>query len=147
AQLMRALNRPSPRPAELVVDRINGEYHTIMEAVRNAKPWDRVLVKEGVYRCAVAIERPVEIVGIGDRDKIVLEVDDQNSILFRAEQGRIAHLTIKHLGTCCSAVNVTQGRLRLEDNDITSGGLSCISIQGAARPIVRGNRIHDGRQE
>ncbi len=44
-------------------------------------------------------------------------------------------------------MKITRGRLELEDCDITSRGLSCVSIQHGAEPLVRGNHIHDGRQE
>ena len=132
---------------QIEVDPNNPECNTVMAAVRMAGTDYRVLVKEGIYRESVVIDKPIEIVGQGDRKKVIIESTNRNAILFEAAHGRIANLTIRNVGTEHSAVKITKGRLELEDCDITNRGLSCVSIQHDAQPVVRRNDIHDGRQE
>jgi parallel beta-helix repeat protein len=153
AQLARAFERPAPRPSVLRVNPANGKYRTIESALRAAKRWDRIEVAEGVYTEAITIDTCVDIVGRGDRERIVVQAVNEDVISFQADRGRIANLTIRKLGEEIdgrrfgSGVHVTRGLLLLEDNDISSTGLSGVSVQGAAWPRVRGNRIHDGRNE
>jgi parallel beta-helix repeat protein len=139
AQVANAVIRV--RPADL-------KYNTIMAGVQAADEGDRVLIEEGRYEESVVLHKPVEIAGVGDREKVVLECAYDNCILFDAAQGRISNLTIRYTGNGeHSAVKITKGRLLLEGCDITSRGLSCVSIQNDAVPTVRGNRIHGGHQE
>jgi parallel beta-helix repeat protein len=124
------------------------KYNTIMAGVLAAGEGERILIEEGAYEGSVALHKPVEIVGIGNRERIVIECSNDNCFLFDATQGRISNLTIRYTGGGeYSAVKITKGRLLLESCDVTSRGLSCISIQYDAEPTVRGNRIHGGRQE
>ena len=60
--------------------------------------------------------------------------------------GRVANVTLRQLGGAFFGVDIAQGRLDLEDCDITSRGLSCVAIHGGADPRLRRNRIHDGKQ-
>jgi parallel beta-helix repeat protein len=149
--LVRALEAPAQEPSVLTVDRSHGPYRSIMAAIRAAESGDLIEVAEGVYDEAVVIDRSVAIEGRGDRERIVVQRVNENVISFQTGKGRIANLTIRKLGEGeprrGSAVHITDGRLLLENNDISSTGLSCVSVRGAARPVLRANHIHSGRQE
>jgi F-box protein 11 len=145
-ELLVALRPKAVTPAELRVGS-NERYEKITAALEGARPWDRVVVSEGIYREAVSIDRPVEMIGLGDFRKVVIESSSDNVISVQAEQGRIANMTVRHVGNCCSGIKITNGRLVIEGNEVTSSGLSCISIQGGAWPSIRHNRIHGGNQE
>ena len=153
AQLARAFEQPAPRPSVLRVDPARGTYRTIGAALADAKRWDRIEVAEGVYTEAVSIDTCVELVGDGDRGRIVIQAVNENVLSFQADRGRIANLSVRKLGEEIdgrrfgSAVHITRGLLLLEDTDLSSTGLSCVSVQGAGWPVVRGNRIHSGRNE
>jgi len=146
ADLLDAVDVNPAAPGELRVGP-NEQYSTIRAALDAARVWDRVVVTEGIYREAVSIDRPVEIIGLGDRRNVVIEASSDNVITVQADQGRIANVTVRHVGNCCSGIKVTNGRLVIERNDISSSGLSCISIQGGAWPSIHHNRIHGGNQE
>ena len=146
ADLLDAVGQKADAPTELRVG-VDEPYTTIASALDAARPWDRVVLTEGIYREALAINRPVEIVGLGDSRKIVIESDSDNVMTVQADQGRIANVTVRHVGACCSAIKITNGRLVIERCDVTSSGLSCISIQGGAWPSIHHNRIHGGNQE
>jgi F-box protein 11 len=126
----------------------NEHYTTITAALDAARAWDRVVVTPGIYSEAISIDRPVEIVGLGDScSDVVIESSSDNVISVQADQGRITNVSVRHTGTCCSGIKVTNGRLVIEGCDVTSRGLSCISIQGGAWPSIHDNHIHHGRQE
>jgi F-box protein 11 len=62
-----------------------------------------------------------------------------------AEIGRIANLTLRQVRSYeWYGVDIAQGRLDLEDCDISSKGNSCVVIHSGADPRLRRNRIHDG---
>ena len=61
--------------------------------------------------------------------------------------GMVRNLTLRQGGGGkYYAVDIGQGRLVLEDCDITSQSLSCVAVHGGADPQIRRNCIHDGNQ-
>jgi F-box protein 11 len=135
-------------PPTLVVDAFHrGDYCSIGEALAAAKPGDRILVRPGLYPEGIVIQKPVEIIGDGELGEIVVEAEGRHTVLFQASMGRIANLTLRQAAGqgkwCC--VNIAQGRLDLEDCDITSLNAACVVIHGNADPRIRRNRIHDGK--
>jgi parallel beta-helix repeat protein len=145
-----AARGPSPKsePPTLVVDALHrGDYSTLTEALKEAKPGTRILVRPGLYREGAVIDKPVEIVGDGERGDIVIEASGKNTVLFQANMGRITNLTLRQAGGGkWFCVDIAQGRLDLEECDISSQSLSCVAIHGGADPRLRRNRIHDGKQ-
>jgi F-box protein 11 len=147
-----AAERPSvvkQEPPTHVVDPLHrGDFPTITAAIRAARPGDRILVRPGLYRESVVLDKPLEIIGQGPVEEIVVEVQDADVILFKANIGRVTNLTLRQLGgkKVWYGVNIDQGRLELEGCDITSRSGSCVAIHDGADPRLRGNRIHDGKQ-
>jgi F-box protein 11 len=142
---------PSPKtaPPTCVVDpRSPGSHATLAEAIDAVSPGGRILVRPGRYRESVVIEKPLEIVGDGERSDIVIEAYDRPVILFRATMGRVTNLTLRQLqGASAFAIDIAQGRLDIESCDITSMSLACVAIHEGADPRLRRNRIHHGREQ
>ena len=144
---------PQPTPAAktkqptVIVDQNNrGDYATITEALETVKAGTRILVRPGLYKESIVVDKRVEIIGDGERSKIVIAAHRRNAIFFTAENGRVVNLTLRQLGGgCWYCVNIAQGELELEDCDISSKTGSCIAIHGRADPTLRRNRIHDGK--
>ena len=141
---------PSPQtePPTLVVDGMHrGDYTTLTEAVAAAEPGTRILVRPGYYDGRVVVNKPLEIVGDGPRDEITLRAEGANVVLFQTTMGRVANLTLRQEGGGkWYGVDITQGRLQLEDCSISSQSLACVAVHGSADPVVRRNRIHHGKQ-
>jgi F-box protein 11 len=140
-------------PPTVVVDRQgNGDYVTITEALKAVKSGTRILIRPGVYKEGIVIDKSVEIIGDGERNKIVIEASDKDTVLFETHYGRLANLTLRQAGgkwwkiiDYWYAVKIAQGKLNLEDCDISSkGSLACVNICGGADPLMRRNYIHDG---
>lgn len=134
-------------PFTRIVDALyRGDHATLTEALEAAKPGDRILVRPGLYKEGVVIDKPVEIVGDGELGEVVVEASGKNVVLFQANMGRIANLTLRQTGGGdWFCVRIGQGRLDLEACDITSQSLACVAIHGGADPRLRRNRIHDGK--
>nr|QNO48901.1 hypothetical protein MOGPJHGO_00003 [Methanosarcinales archaeon ANME-2c ERB4] len=143
--------RPTAKtePPIRVVDPMHhGDHTTITEAIEAANPGDRILVRPGLYREGVVIEKPLEIIGDGDPGEVVVEAKGKDALLFKTTMGRVTNITLRQMsGGYWFGVDIAQGRLELEECDITSHGLACIAIHGGADPRLRRNRIHDGKQE
>lgn len=139
---------PKNEPPELVVDQTDrGHYRTIADAINAANPGDRIFVLPGIYEEAIVIDKPLEIIGRGRREEIIVQASGQNTVSFKTTLGRVVNLTLKQIGGGSDwfAVHIAQGRLELKECDISSESSSCVAIQGGADPRVVSNRIHDGR--
>ncbi len=154
----RTVNPPTPTVAlgedvqTLVVSAMGrGQYRTISEAMKAAKNGAKILVKEGIYQEGLVIDKPLEIIGDGQTNKIILEYSDGACILMQTDYAKVKGLTVCGQaglkGKKYFAVDIPQGCLVLEDCDITSDSLSCIGIHGlTAKPRISRCKIHDGKQ-
>lgn len=135
------------KPITMMVDQQGkGNYATISDALTAAQAGSQIFVQPGMYKEGILIDKPVEIIGVGERNDIVIEATGKDAVLFKADKGRVANLTLRQTGSDkWYGVNVTQGRLELVDCDISSQGSACVAIHGSADPILRRNRIHDGK--
>uniref|UniRef100_UPI0040579F92 right-handed parallel beta-helix repeat-containing protein n=1 Tax=Candidatus Electronema sp. TaxID=2698783 RepID=UPI0040579F92 len=133
-------------PPTVVVDAWHrGDYATITEALKAVKAGTRILVRPGLYIEGIVIDKTVEIIGDGERSEIVIQASGKETVLFKADNGRIFNLTICQAAVKrCITVDITQGRLELEDCDISSQGSTCVVISGSANSLLRRNLIHDG---
>ena len=90
------------------------------------------------------VRKPLEILGDGPVSEIVIRARRADALLFQANTGRVANLTLRQAGGRGKwfGVNITQGRLDLEGCDISSQSLACIAIVAGADPRLRRNKIH-----
>ena len=127
----------------------DGHYLTIGEALRDAASGARLLVKPGRYEESLVLDKPVEIVGDGRREEIVVASAGASCVRMQAARAVVRGLTLRgragDAGEESFAVDVPQGRLLLEDCDVSSETLSCVGIHGsAADPLLRRCAIHGG---
>lgn len=143
-------HRPEPKTEvpTLVVDALHrGDFTTVTEALETARPGARILVRPGLYREGVVIDKPVEIIGDGEQADIVIEASGKPVVHFKSSMGRIANLTLRQTGGGkWFGVDIAQGRLDLEECDISNQSLACVAIHGGADPRLRRNRFHHGAQ-
>jgi F-box protein 11 len=142
--------RPGPSaktepPTHIVHPMHRGDFATISAAIQAANPGDRILVYPGLYEEGLVIDKPLEIVGVGGPDEVIVQTKD-NVLLFKTTMGRVANLSLRQFGEIYQyCVDISQGRLELEDCNITGPGSSCVAIHAGADPRLRRNRIHDGK--
>lgn len=126
-----------------------GDYVSIGEALKNAAPGARLLIRPGVYEEGIDIDKQVEIVGDGPPEKIIIVAAASSCIRMRADRARVSGLTLRGVagdgGDGFFAVDVVQGRLLLEECEVTSETLSCVAGHGnSTEAIIRRCRIHGG---
>ena len=138
---------PKTEPPTHVVDPMHREdFATISAAIEAANPGDRILVRPGLYDEGLIIDKPLEIIGDGEPGEIVIHATGQDCVLFQTNMGRMANLVLRQMGGGeWYGVEISRGRLVLEDCDITSQSLACIAIHDGADPRVRRCAIHDGK--
>ncbi len=125
-------------------------YRSIGDALRAAAAGTRIVVRPGVYRESVALDRDVEITGDGPVDEIVVESVEASCVRMATAQATIRNLTLRLTAEPAAAlpcVDVPRGRLVLEGCVVTSGSLACVAAHGAeAEAVLRGCTIRDGAQ-
>jgi F-box protein 11 len=133
-------------PPVILVDPLRAASpKTISEAIANANPGDRILVRPGYYSETLFIDKPLEIIGDGPLSAIVVETTAASVVIFKSSIGRIANLTLLKSGPSNEfAVDIAQGNLELQYCDISSKSGTCIGIHDGADPRLRGNVIHGG---
>lgn len=151
APMPPGLSSPSiPLTPTIVVSKgSDGQCATIEEAIRNARPGTRILVKPGLYREPLILDKNVDIIGEGSRSEIKIECTDGNCVRMQAAKALVRGVTIRAVGRGTKerfAVAIPGGELKLEDCDVSSDSLACIGIHGStANPSFVGCRIHAGK--
>jgi len=139
---------PAPKTASplRIVDPLHrGDHPSISAAIKAAQPGDQIVVRPGFYQEGLVIDKPLEILGEGSHGEVVVQAKGRDTILFKTTMGRVANLILRQVGDGdWYGVNITQGRLELEDCDINGQGVACVGIRGGADPRLRRNRVHDG---
>jgi parallel beta-helix repeat protein len=130
-----------------------GDFTSIVGAVARAPGGARIVVHPGHYRESVRLDKPLEIIGTGNVEDIVIESGEDEPIVFDTNIGLVRNLTLRQVkkfdpsaSNKMSAVWIKQGRLELEDCDITSSDGPCILVSKSSDPRIRRNRIHDSQQ-
>ena len=138
--------RLKPPIRTLVVDASHpGCFTTVSDALKAAKAGDRLLVRPGFYSEGIVIDKPVDIIGDGEPGEVILEAIGEDTVLFQANRGRIANLTLRQMGGGkWHCVDIAQGRLEVEGCDIFGCSLACVAVHDGADPRIRRNRIHHG---
>jgi F-box protein 11 len=134
-------------PKTWVVDPFpnRGDFQTISAAIQNASAGQRVLIRPGLYREAIVLEKPLEIIGDGPREEIIIEANNRRTLDFKTDFGRVANITLRQSGGDHFCVGIGQGRLDLDGCDISSQTQACVGIYGGADPRIRRSRIHDSK--
>ncbi len=133
-------------PTHVVDPYERGDFVTVREAIDAARPGDRILVRPGLYQEGLVIDKPLEILGDGPLADIEIRAHSADAILFKANIGRVANLTLRQAGGDGSwhGVDIVQGRLELEGCDIASDSLASLGIRNGADPRVRRCTVHRG---
>lgn len=140
---------PSQTASVIVVSASgDGDFTTINEAIKVARPGAQLLVRPGIYNESITIDKPLEIVGDGPVENIIIRSVDSNCIQMLADQAGALGLTLRsrsvRSGKGFFTVDIARGQFRLEACDISSDSLSSVAIHGAAaEPIIKRCRIHD----
>lgn len=122
------------------------DHPMITKAIEAANPGDRILIRPGLYREGLVMDKPLEIIGEGSPGNVVVQARGKSALLFQTTMGLVTNLTLQQMeGGEWHCVDIAQGRLDLKGCDITSQSRACVAIHGGADPRLRCNRIHGGK--
>jgi parallel beta-helix repeat protein len=128
-----------------------GQFTSIREAIKHATPGARIEVRPGLYREALVIDKPLQLIGTGPADQVIVESDDNTCLKMHTLHATVQGLVLRggsQVGkTRHHVVDIPKGRLVLEDCRILSGALSCVAVHGAsAHPVLRRCTIRHGKE-
>ncbi len=159
AALQRHLNPAPPvssSPAipsdAVIVAKIGpADYRTITSAIQNSPEGVQIVVRPGLYRESLVLDKAVEILGDGPIMDIVLESIDGPCLWMQTDYAVMRGLTLRSragmVGKEAYAVKIPQGRLVLENCDITSDSWACIAVHNTGTdPIIRSCFLHNSEE-
>jgi serine/threonine protein kinase len=137
-------------PILVVSKQEEGHFKTINEAIAHAFPGTRILVRPGLYHEGLVLNKRLEIVGDGPLSDIFLETTSSSCILMQTDYAMVRGLTLRGRSGLerkeFVTVDIPQGRLVVEECDISSDTLACIAIRGTkTSPVIWRCQIHDGK--
>lgn len=133
----------------IVVSPAGGQYTTISGAIRDAPPDTLILVKPGYYYEGLVIDKRIKIKGDGPREQIIVESRHTSCIQMQTDDAALVQgLTLRCRATLTNqkmhAVEISMGRLKLIECDITSDTKACVAISGrSTRPEIQSCWLHD----
>ncbi len=142
---------PSPEvagPAGLHVAAAGGrDYRDLQDAIDAATAGTTIYVHPGTYTRGIVIDKTIEIVGLGDRDRIRIEVSGSDVVWFQGGDGRLANMTLRQQGDGnWYGIDVSAGSPIIENVDVSSQSLAVVAIHDGANPLVRDSTVHDGAE-
>lgn len=137
----------TPKTQVTVAPYGSADYRSISEALASVSAGSTIIVKPGQYHQSLVLNKPVEIIGDGSVEEIILVTEASACILMQTTNARVANLTLRttsHGENAC--VDIWQGRLTLEDCDIQSNSFVGIIIRNSGtNPIIRRCHIHESK--
>lgn len=127
-----------------------GDFTTIQAAIEAAEPGDRIVVREGTYRESLRLSKELEIIGQGDRERILVTAA-LYTLHCNALLARIAGLRFRREAEGGGAsIWITGGGAVIDDCVVESHSWACMEIEGSAstptlqRCLLRGLFLHSG---
>lgn len=123
-----------------------GDYRTISEAIRNARPHARIMVEPATYVEELIVDKPLEIIGDGPTENIIVQSRGSNCLKFTTDLCRIQNISFQGRSNTNAAVEIKQGAIAFFTCNFSSESKLCISVSGkSARPYFKNCRIHHSK--
>lgn len=122
-------------------------YRSINQAIMQADPGDRIEVEPGVYKEDLYIQKYVEIVGVGDREKIIIQGIERPTVHMATGYAVMKNITIRQARKKnMDTIYIPDGALILEDCEIVArSGAGIVVLGDEAEPIFRRCTIYSDR--
>ena len=123
-----------PKYQTYVVDAFpgRGDFSTIGAAIAAAEPGSKIVVREGTYRESLRLSKPLEIVGEGDRERILVVTDKGSALHCDAPIARVSGMRFRReVGDKRASIWINSGAVEIDDCVVEGLSLSCVDIEGA----------------
>ncbi len=123
-----------------------GDYPTITAAIEHAQTGSRILIKPGLYQESITLDKPLQLIGDGAMEEIIVESQTGRCVWMKTDQALIRGLSLRCRPGLNEkkyfAVDIPQGQLTLEYCDISSEALACVAIHSSIG-LLNHCQIHD----
>lgn len=122
-------------------------YRSIQQAIMDADAGCRIEVEPGVYKEELYINKYIEIVGIGDEEKPIIQGIERPTVYMAAGYAVLKNLTLKQpRKRGLDTVYIPDGALVIEDSQILARwGAGVIILGDESEPIFRRCEIYSER--
>ncbi len=128
----------------------SGDYQSIAKAIAAAKEGDKIVIAPGQYEGTVTVTKAVELIGPDDPKDVVWTAKGDHVIIWQAQGGRVANMTLQQQGGCelsCNAIYFNGGSARAENNFMSSDGGAAIIVSGEnAKPDIVRNTLSKSKE-
>ncbi|MEM1060582.1 MAG: right-handed parallel beta-helix repeat-containing protein [Verrucomicrobiota bacterium] len=115
-------------------NRHEGDLGSVREALEAIRPGMKILVKPGVYRESLEIQKEVEIVGDGDATEVIIESIRDTTMAVCCKQLSLANLTLRamtqQMRPGIYGLQVAEGRVRAKQCRFASSGDTAVIAYG-----------------
>ncbi len=127
----------------------SGQKPTLREAIQDAAPNSCLLLKPGLYRESLVIQKDLQIRPADPLREVIIESLSSSVIVLDGASLLLAHLKLRGVGgkekKPEAAVEVKSGHLVMKDCDLTSDASTVVEVKGAnSEAILRRCHLHDG---
>ncbi len=123
-----------------------GDFRSIADAVAKSAAGTQIQIYPGTYVEAINVDKPLDIVGVGDASEIILRVAEDHVVHWTANSGKLANLSVIQDGGKYFGVFFDSGTATMDGVDATSTGLAAVGVKEDSNPIIRNSKIHHSAQ-
>lgn len=134
---------PSPPTNKQYVVSLDGpsDFRSVQQAIDAAALGDTIVLKPGVYRETLVLNKSLTLIGDGSRDDIVIESSYGNCLCSTAKDASLKGFSFRSNSE--TAVVVTDGEILIEDCNMQANR-HCLFVEGNTATVrIQGCRIHD----
>jgi F-box protein 11 len=129
----------------LVVSQNHPEcYQSISEAVNAAAHGATIQVYPGNYQENIVIDKPLKIVGEGERSNIVIIGTGNHCLSIRSDSCQLINLAVKHISNNGAAIEILQGETIIENCEISSDYVGILVDREVPNLVVQECEIKGG---
>jgi len=119
----------------------NGDYATIDEAVRNARPGAAIYIRPGVYIEHLVLDKPVELIADGPLGSVTIRGNDRGCIAVSDAKVIFRGISVRSIAG--RAIYVAKGSVEISDCDISGHAEPSVEVNEGGTATVQHSVLHD----
>ncbi|MCW3095003.1 MAG: serine/threonine protein kinase, partial [Chthonomonadaceae bacterium] len=119
----------------------NGDFTTIGEAVRNARPGAEIYIRPGVYTEKVVLDKAIELIADGPVGSVTIKGTDSGCIFVSNTKVKIRGIFVR--STVSRGIFIAKGGAEISDCDISSLTLPCVEVNENSTANIQHCVLHN----
>ncbi|SFS31128.1 right-handed parallel beta-helix repeat-containing protein [Saccharopolyspora flava] len=116
-------------------------FRTIGDAIASATTGDVISIQPGTYTESVVLSREVTLSAAGAAEGVRIESTGDPAVVMATETAVLSGIVIGHSGSETSAIDVSTGRLRLEECRVEASSAAALYVHGQAEASANGTEF------